>query len=360
MFISIAMPKIAAAIALAQGAGTDVSQGGGQQNPGYFNPQISVVGDFASTLHSNSGEQRHTDFREIEFGFAADADPFIRVIAILSVHREQPPAGSPPGTEAATVWDLEEAYARATHLGGGLSADIGKVKAAFGRVNRNHIDQLEYLDFPLVIQDVLGPEGMSQPGLALMYRFPGDRFNELTFNVLDAGDQGPVFNGSSNNHPVYVGHYRTFFDFSEDLSAQLGATYLSGPGAGNTDSGGNSYGLDYVMKYGPGRPTGAWIFEAEAYSTKFPGMSDRQFGAFARLAYEFRPRMWFTGGYDHSEIPGTSDEHHGFLAGLTYKITEFSHWRLEYQKIESNFEPSRDVLTFQLQWLIGTHPAHKY
>lgn len=359
MTVAAILPKTLAGLVFAQGAGGGAIQGGGQQNPSYFNPQMAIIGDFASTLHTNMNEKRHTDFREIEFGFAADADPFLRVIAILSVHREQPAPGSPPGTEAETKWDVEEAFARASHLGKGMSADIGKIAASFGRVQRNHVDQLDYLDYPLVIQDVLGDEGMRQPGAALMYLFPGDRFNELTFNLLDVGNEGPVFNGSSNSQPVYVGHYRTFFDFSEDLSAQLGASFLSGPGAG-ANRRGDSYGLDYTMKYRPGRPSGSWALETEGYSTKFPGMTDRRFGAFARLAYEFRPRWWITGGYDYSEIPGSADIHRGLLAGITYKITEFSHWRLEFQQISSNFEDTRNVLTFQLQWLIGAHPAHKY
>ena len=61
-----------------------------------------------------------------------------------------------------------------------------------------------------------------------------------------------------------------------------------------------------------------------------------------------------------TEIPGTSNKHQAWLAGITLKVTEFEHWRLEFERINSNFEKDRNVLTLQFQWIIGAHPAHKY
>jgi hypothetical protein len=75
---------------------------------------------------------------------------------------------------------------------------------------------------------------------------------------------------------------------------------------------------------------------------------------------EVSPRWWITAGYDYSELPGTDDVRRACLAGLTYKLTEFHHWRLEWQRFTSTFEEDVNVLTLQFQWVIGAHPAHKY
>jgi hypothetical protein len=337
-------PKtLVAAAAMAQG------QGGTTAGANQFNPQISIVGDFVSVLDHTVRDERTTDFREIEFGFAAEADPFLRVEAYIALANE--------GGE--TVTEIEEAFGRYSRLGRGLSAKVGKIAAAIGRVQRNHADQLGYLDYPLVIRDVFGDEGMRLPGASLSYLFPGERFHELTLETLVLNDEGPVFASDSTDDKAYVLHYRTFFDFNEDLSASLGATYVSGQAAGS-DRRANVCGLDYTMKFQPGGTGRSWVFEAEGYSTKVPGASQRRSGWFARLMVEAAPKLWLTAGYDRSEIPGTSEHRSGTLFGVTKKVTEFHHWRLEWQRISSSFERAASVLTLQFQWVIGAHPAHRY
>lgn len=327
------------------------------QNPNFFNPQIAIIGDFAATLRDNSGEKRHADFREIEFGFAGDVDPFLRVQAFASLAKE----------DGETKFEAEEIFGEYTRLGKGFSAKFGKIAAAIGRVQRNHADQLEYNDYPLVIQDVLGDEGLRQTGASLSYRLPGSRFHEFTLEVIDAGDEGPVFNDASLNAPVYAAHYRTFFDFSPDLSGQLGFSFLNGPtapaevvGAASSAKRGDMYGFDYTMKWHPGTFGKSAILETEAYWTKPSWASKRTVGAFGRLAYEVAPRWFVTAGLDYSELPGTADVRRAVLGGVTFKLTEFEHWRIEWQRITSNFESDRNVLTLQWQWIIGAHPAHKY
>ena len=325
-----------------------------RQNPSYFNPQMAIVGDFAATLADRRGEPRRFDFREIEFGFKADADPFLTAEAYIALAKE----------DGETIIEVEEAFGRYSNLGKGLSAKFGKFAAAIGRVQRNHADQLNYLNYPLPVQDVLGEEGMRVPGASFSYLFPGNRFSEFTLEILDAGDEGPVFNNSDLSDPAFSAHYRTFFDFSEDTSAQLGFTYLSGPtmfdpGTGPITGRGDVFGIDYTMKHQPGAGR-SWTLEAEAFWTKPGRVDERAFGAFGRLAYEFSPKWFATIGLDYSEIPGTTNVHRAFLGGVTRKVTEFHHWRLEFERIVSNFESDRNVLTLQFQWVIGAHPAHRY
>lgn len=318
-----------------------------------FNPQISLITDFRWEVADNApGAERRIYMKEAELGLAADVDPYLKAEAYIAFHDE----------DGETVAEVEEAFGKYNNLGPGLSAKFGIIAGAIGRVQRNHADQQNWLDFPLVIQDFLGEEGLRAGGASLSYLLPGEKFHELTFEVMDTKDEG-LFAGAHSGAPAFIGHYRTFFDFSEDASAQVGLTYANGPG-GFKRNRSQLFGVDLTYKFQPGTRGKSLVFESEAYWGK-PGErtgqpSDSVFGTFAALTYQFAPRLFGTLKYDYSEIPFTSDKHSAWSLGATLKVTEFHHWRAMFQTISSNFAPRQDRLTLQFQWNIGAHPAHKY
>lgn len=318
-------------------------------NPNSFNPQISLVSNFGATISDNDRTaDKKADLRELELAFAADVDPFLRAEAYIAFAKEN---GEP-------ITEVEEAFGRYSRLGKGLSLKFGKIAGAIGRIQRNHTDQLNFLEYPFMVEDILGPEGLRAGGGSLSYLFPGERFNELTFEALNPED-GPLFETSHSSKTVMLGHYRTFFDFGENASAQLGATYANGPGVGGGRS--QIYGVDSVYKWNPGNNRQSLTFESEVLWAK-PGApgSKQAMGAFAAATWQFTPNWFGTLKYDYSEVPGTTDKRQGYSVGLTLRPTEFHHWRLELQHIQSNFEPSRNRLNLQFQMAIGAHPAHKY
>lgn len=312
----------------------------------HFNPQISLVSDFRSRLaNSQSGGEKLSELKELELGLAADVDPFLRAEAYIAFARE----------DGENIVEVEEAFATYSRLGRGFSGKIGKIAGAVGRVQRNHADAQNWLDYPFAIQDILGEEGLKAPGISVSYLVPGDRFHEFTFEAL-VPDESPIFVGSDNGKPVFLGHYRTFFDFTEDVSAQLGATYAQGPNGDNRSS---VYGVDYTMKFQPGGGR-SWTFEAEALWAQPGGGAEGAFGAFAAGTVQITPTLFGTLKWDQSEIPGTDERRRAWSIGLTLRPTEFHHWRLQFQDMRTNFGESRRVLDLQFQWLIGSHPAHKY
>lgn len=314
-----------------------------------FNPQISVVTDFRwNAIDDDPGADKRAYLKEAELGLAADVDPFLRAEAYIAFADE----------DGETVAEVEEAFGTYSKLGRGLSAKFGKIAAAIGRVQRNHADQQNWLDFPFVIQDMLGEEGLRAGGASLSYLVPGERFHEFTLEGFDAPD-GNLFSSAHGGSPLWVGHYRTFFDFTEDASAQLGATYANGPSFGSSTRS-QMYGVDLTYKWQPGTPGKSLVAEAEGYWGRPGGTGDTAFGGFAALTYQVRPRWFATAKVDYSEIPGTADIRRAWSLGATLKVTEFHHWRAEFQSIASNFAPTRNVLNVQFQWLIGAHPAHKY
>jgi len=335
------------------------------QNPNVFNPQIALVGNFqARVADTGPDATRKALLRELELGIAADVDPFARAEAYISLHNdfehEEAHALSAGEDHGSTV-DIEEAFLTFHSLGGGLSAKVGKIAGAVGRVNRNHPDQLEFMEYPLAIRELFGEHGLRAPGGSLSYLFPSDRFHELTFEILSPEDS-PIFAGSDLSKPTFVGRYRTFFDFNPDLTALAGVSYMNGPTEGGSRS--QVYGVDYTMKWQPGIRGKSAIFEAEAYwarpgSGVAPGGGTRFFG-FAAFTYEVAPRWFVTGKYDHAELPDGSDTLRSYSLGLTYKLTEFQLIRAQAERILSDVDADRTIVTLQFQWVIGAHPAHKY
>lgn len=321
-----------------------------------FNPQMSVLTDFRGTLVDNR-EDKAWWLNEVEIGLAADVDPFVRAEAYIGIHQERHEEDGNGEEHAEFTVEIEEAFGVYNRLGGGWQAKLGKFAAAVGRIQRNHPDQLNWLDYPLVIQDLFGEEGLRAPGVHLSYLFPGTQFLELSVEAIQAED-GPLFEGSTLDKPVGVARLRTFFDYTDDLSAQLGGSFATGP---HEDDRANVFGLDYTMKWQPGQKGRSASLEAEAYwsDSDSPGFGST-FGAFAAVTYEVAPRVFLTGRYDYSELPGTSDIRRAWGANATYKMTEFHFLRLEFMHITSNFDEPRNVLTFQFQHLMGVHPAHRY
>jgi hypothetical protein len=363
MPLNLSLPLAGVAAALAGPAAQDPEPPTPEPEPvvqarPLSNIQMSIVFDTRAVLAHPDRDERHVRINEIEFGFASEVDPFWTAEAYIALHRHH--HHEKEGKEEAEEYaiEIEEAFARYGGFGRGLDGKLGKFKAAIGRTNRNHPDQYEFLDLPFVLADTLGEEGLSAPGASISYLMPTNRFNELTFEVLDP-DDGPLFSGARLDDPVFVAHYRTFFEFSADVSAQLGASYANGPTLEGDRS--HLYGVDWVMKNQPGTRGNSWILEAEAYGTDsgLPGAGST-LGAYGAFTYEFMPRWFGTLKADYSELPGTSDVRRGIGLGATYKATEFQHLRLEWQRITSNFEGSHNVLTLQFQYLIGKHPAHKY
>lgn len=317
------------------------------QSPTSFNPKLSMVGDFVFRLRDPDKAAETADFREIELGFASDVDPFLKAEAYLAIEKE----------DGESRINVEEAFGQYDQLGRGISGKFGKIAGAVGRTNRNHRDQLAFMDYPLVTTDLFGEEGLRAGGASASYLVPGERFFDFTLEGLDPED-GPLFAGSRASSPVWVGHARTFFDFTPDLSAQFGVSAANGPSPAGRS---NVFGADFTMKWQPGKQGHSLLFETEAYwaDRAAPG-APRTFGMFANASYEVS-RNWFAGvRYDSSEIPGTSNAHVAWTANVTRKVTEFQYWRLEYRQIASNFQSVQTSLALQFQWVIGAHPAHKY
>src|SRR5204863_5909736 len=113
-----------------------------------FNPDIAVIGNFLGATGENHVDPSPVmQMEESEVAFQAIVDPYARADFFLSFGEE--------GVE------LEEGFATFPTVPGGLLVKVGKMRAAFGKVNQLHNHVLPWTDRPIVTNNlVAGEEGI--------------------------------------------------------------------------------------------------------------------------------------------------------------------------------------------------------
>lgn len=127
--------------------------GGAAASSKVFNPDIAVIGDVLGASGPNAvSPDPALALHESEVSFQAVVDPYARADFFLSF-----------GEEGVNI---EEGFLTLTSLPGGLLTKVGKMRAAFGKVNGLHNHMLPWADRPLVVTNLLGGEdGINDAGI---------------------------------------------------------------------------------------------------------------------------------------------------------------------------------------------------
>ncbi len=142
-------------------------------------PDIGVTGTVEAKLTQDSTDGEGNDtiaMKELELNLSQYVDPYSRFDAIIAFN---------DNLEEQNV-DIEEAYYSHWGLPLGFRGQIGKFRAKIGKINLQHLHGLENSDYPLVIRDFFGEEGLSSSGARLVHDIanPWDAPLELTGEVL--------------------------------------------------------------------------------------------------------------------------------------------------------------------------------
>jgi len=326
-----------------------------------FNPDMAVIGDFLGAAGRNTVDpQPALEMHESEAAFQAIVDPYARADFFISF-----------GEEGV---GLEEGFLTLTSLPGGLLTKVGKMRAAFGKVNALHNHVLPWTDRPMVTRYLVGGEdGIDDAGFSVARLIPaGTLFLEATGEVY-RGDSGEsLFRSSKRGDLSYVGHLRAYQDITESTNIDLGTSYSYGHNpAGvvkDVDLGRFTtqlFGADLTLRWKPlsraiyhsfvGRSEAVW-----SRRQQFGGRQDTM-GYYVSGDYQFA-RRWFVGGrYDrsaHAEDASLVDK--GGSALLTYWPSEFSQVRGQYRRTNYADGPAANELLFQFQFSIGAHGAHPF
>ncbi len=330
-----------------------------------LNPDIAVIGDFLGAAGNGAGHGTPAlEMHESELAFQAILDPYARADFFLSF-----------GEQGVS---LEEGYLTFPALKGGFQMRVGKMRAAFGKVNTLHNHVLSWTDRPLVTQNLVGGEdGINDAGFSLSRNFAGPKeiFLEGTAQIF-RGDSGDLFHAYNRNDVSTVGHLRGYRDITESTNLDLGVSYSRGHSTIGPDVINQLYGIDATVRWKPlrrsiyhsfvGRSELIWsrIDQPVRPSDFFQRnrLITTPFGYYVSGDYQFA-RRWFIGGrFDRSERLdkfALLQDTGGSLV-LTYWPSEFSQIRGQLRRTSYGERLTANELLFQFQFSIGAHGAHPF
>ncbi len=328
------------------------------QTSNYFNPSVSVIGNFLGVAGHNPVEELPAaSLRESEVALSAVVDPYGRADFFLSFGQE--------GVE------VEEGYATLTALPWKLLAKIGRMRVSFGKINTLHLHALPWPDEPLPNVNLLGgEEGWKGTGVSLarLIPLPCDTFSELALQVFD-GNAENLFDAPNRGDLAYNGHYRVFRDLSESVNLDLGISYGAGPNSTSTSQDvqwTKLQGADVTLRWKP-LQTGSYrsaILRGEftRSNRNEPGGAQVAYGWFVSGDYQLAKRWWVGArieASDHADDAGLRDT--GQALTLTFNPSEFSQFRTEFRRrvyAPGNIQATEAL--FQVQFSIGAHGAHPF
>ncbi len=324
-----------------------------------LNPDISVIGDFLGAAGRNRVRPVPAlELHESEVAFQAIIDPYARGDFFLSF-----------GESGVNV---EEGYLTFTALPGGLVTKVGKMRAAFGKVNTIHNHTLEWTDRPLVTENLVGGEdGINDAGLSVTRILPAPKgiFLEATGQVY-RGDSADLFKSSRRQDVSYVAHLRGYKDLSESTNVDLGFSYARGHNDVGSAFHTQLYGLDVTLRWKPlrraiyhhflARTELVWS-QREQRTTALLPETQHAFGFYTSAEYRLN-RRWTVGGrYDRSGRARQANlTDSGFSALLTYWPSEFSQIRGQYRFARYAEGQDANELRFQFLFVLGAHGAHPF
>jgi hypothetical protein len=329
-----------------------------------LNPDVSVIGDFVGAAGGNSVPPLATlqpfpslEMHESEIGLQAIIDPYARGDFFFSF-----------GEQGV---NLEEGYITFTALPAGFVAKVGKMRAAFGKVNMMHNHVLPWVDRPLVSTNLVGGEdGIDDAGVSVERILPAPKgiFLEAT-GQLFRGDSDDVFHAQQRSDVSTVDHLRAYKDITESTNLDIGFSYARGHNVGTLASPGDFitqlYGVDATLRWKPLRRSiyHSFIARSELIWSQRQQLptEQRAFGYYVSGDYQLG-RRWFTGGrFDSSGRSRFADlTDRGAAATLTYWPSEFSQIRGEYRFTHYAENRDSNELLMQLIFSLGAHGAHPF
>ena len=352
----------------------------------------SSSGDLGSLqFGGHDPKQNGFTVQNLELTFDGAVDPYFRgqanLVALLDSGGE-------------TIFEVEEAYLESVALPWGLQLKAGQYYAPVGRINATHPHTWDFVDQPLVIGRLLGPDGLRNPGAQLSWLAPTPFYSELFLSVQNSqgetalsfrNDEGAEWiagrpaRDTSVRGPgdlLYSPRYAVSFDLADEHTVVLGASGAFGPNA--TGGGTRIYGADLFYKWKSrhqhlGFPFVTWQteflyrdYDAKAYAGDLfhpptPDRTRHDWGLYSQVAYGFHPR-WVAslrGGFvtgepgDFADNPLANDRRR-IAPALTFYPSEFSKVRLQYNYDDIDSVGIEHSIWLQMEFLLGSHAAHKF
>jgi hypothetical protein len=325
--------------------------------------------------------------------------------------------------EGESVFELEEAFLTTTSLPYGLELEFGQMFSEFGRINPTHPHSWDFVDQPLILSRMFGPDGIRAPGARLGWLMPLPWFAELHLGVQNANGEAmasflandeffaeraiggrPFSEREVRSLADMVYLLRLFQSWQLDDSTTLafGGSALFGPNATGNGARTDIYGVDLTLTWNDGqggRQAKDLVWQSEIVYRNYEaaafvdegdpdvsgdetavGAEDlRDWGFYTQLAYRFVP-SWRVGlRFEHATGEGSNwdsgtaslvgrgadpfrDDRYRISPLLQWQATHFSRIRLQYNYDEADHleEGSAHSVWLGFEVALGDHAAHKF
>ena len=397
----IAVLPFASTLAVAQAnpQASSATQSGTQR--AYMNVGFAAQADFgwssersvgALQLGDHDPRVRGFTIPNTELSLDGAVDPYFRGFANIIFKLD---------SEGETGVELEEAYVLSTSLPLNLQLKAGQFFAEFGRLNTQHPHAWGFVDQPLAIHRVFGPEGMRGQGARLSWLAPTSWFTEVGVGVLNsAGGTTYSFRGEESfeihggvpeerevngaSDLLVVPRVSSSFELSPTQTVVVGASAALGPNNSGQDADTRIFGGDLYWKWKSASAQQGFPFvslQTEVLYRHYDAASrisvddplvtlpdetliDR--GIYAQLLWGIRPRMVtgfradFANGSEAAFDNELRAERMRLSPNVTWYPSEFSKFRVQY-----NYEDRKGIgidhsLWFQFEFLLGAHAAHVF
>jgi hypothetical protein len=323
---------------------------GKERNLNRLNPEISMTGTVQGFTSSTAREELQV--QEFELDLQSALDPFSFMKWTLDFDPEE-------GV------DIEEGYIRYPSLKGGLGLTGGSFRQSFGVLNRWHLHALPQADYPSVLQDYFGEEGLAQTGVSLEWLLPRGwaDANQLTLQVTDGSSD--AFGGEDFERLAVLGRVSNYWDLTPATYFELGFSGIDG----RTAEGGRSrvWGSDLTLDWTP--PSRAkyrevtWRTEILRSERDDPeGLRHEAWGGYSYLEALLARNLWAGVRYDRVEQPLIPDHlREGIVPYLTWWQSEYVRFHGEYRWLDDDLTGETERgFSLQLVWAAGPHKHERY
>lgn len=297
--------------------------------------------------------------------------------------------------------ELEEAYLITTALPWNLQIKAGQFFAEFGRQNPQHPHSWAFVDQPLALNRMFGPDGLRSQGARVSWLFPTSWYMEAMLGVFNSAggttfsfrsEESAAIHGGvpadrrvkSGGDLLLVPRIVTSIDLTSTQVLLLGASGAFGPNNSGPNAKTRISGADAYWKWKSATAHQGFPFvssqtevlfrrydAAERQAVENPGitlpsekLNDR--GAYSELLWGIEPR-WVAGirvdyaaGDNASFDAVLRADRYRLSPNVTWYPTEFSKLRLQYNYDHRSGIGRDHSLWFQFEFLLGAHAAHKF
>src|SRR5262245_48528629 len=345
-----------------------------QRGSGQLLFDMGVTGDFVANITQQnvqkadagtfSGRENRFFPREVELSLFGQIDPYARADVRIEASEDK------PGTE--TTVSLAEATLTLLTLPYGTQAKLGQMRNRFGWSNPIHEHDLPWVDRPDVYRVFFGEDGLVEKGAEGTWVPDFLPFYLQVLGGIFDGDNETAFGRGVLTHPLATGRVMAFFDLTDTMALQVGASVANGETNERLRS--TLVGYDLKFKY---RPDG-WLHPPLTLSTEgIYSMREVERGdtrdSFGWYGWgEVQPwRRWAFGvRYDSTQYPANPGYQWAVGPYVSFYPSEFLRFRVAYKHTERT---TRDLFNnnggsgrlmdewfFQATFILGAHPAHAF